>query len=162
MKKLILMRHAEAEVEMNNDFERALTLRGLRQAALAGQWLQDQGWRPSLMLSSAALRAEMTVLQVAEQLGYARSAIRYEEELYNASVRILMRFLQEIAPEEACVLLVAHNPGISYLAEVLTKAPLGGFAPGQMLLLDLDIAEWALLDESCAKVVATFGGVEEG
>ncbi len=160
MKKLILMRHAEAEVETSGDFGRVLTSRGLRQAALAGQWLQGQGWQPSLLLSSAALRAEMTILQVAEQLGYARSAIRYEEELYNASVRILMRFLQEVASEETCVLLVAHNPGISYLAEVLTKEPLGGFAPGQILVLEVDIAEWALLEEHCARSVAVFGAVE--
>ncbi|MGH6626231.1 MAG: SixA phosphatase family protein [Burkholderiaceae bacterium] len=61
---LILWRHAEAEegVEGGNDLERALTLRGEKQAVRMANWLDRQLPEGARVLVSPAHRCEQTVL----------------------------------------------------------------------------------------------------
>jgi len=61
MKRLILMRHGKAErSNVGGDFERALTERGLADAALMGRLLADEGLTPDRALVSAARRTQQT------------------------------------------------------------------------------------------------------
>ena len=49
IKRLIIMRHAEADWGMD-DFDRPLTKRGHRQAADAGSWLKQKGYIPEQLM----------------------------------------------------------------------------------------------------------------
>ena len=51
VKRLIIMRHAEADWGLN-DFDRPLTKRGHEQAAAAGAWLAARGYIPEQIMSS--------------------------------------------------------------------------------------------------------------
>lgn len=61
VKRLIIMRHAEADWGLN-DFDRPLTKRGHEQAAAAGAWLAARGYIPEQIMSSSALRTRQTRL----------------------------------------------------------------------------------------------------
>lgn len=50
VKRLIIMRHAEADWGLN-DFDRPLTKRGHEQAAAAGAWLAARGYIPEQIMS---------------------------------------------------------------------------------------------------------------
>ena len=68
VKRLIIMRHAEADWGLN-DFDRPLTKRGHEQAAAAGAWLAARGYIPEQIMSSSALRTRQTTTWVAAGLG---------------------------------------------------------------------------------------------
>ena len=62
MDRLILLRHgkAEADAPTGQDFDRALTGRGRRDAALVARELAEAGSAPDLVLVSPAVRAKET------------------------------------------------------------------------------------------------------
>ena len=120
MKQLWLLRHAEAEPASAGltDFERPLTAAGRAQAAAAAAQLRQLDVRPDLMLASPALRASETALIVAQRL-QCPAVVRYQPSLYQASAAQLLAALQGCEAGVSTLLLVAHNPGLSQLAQRL-------------------------------------------
>src|SRR5690606_22310052 len=89
MKRLILMRHGEAEYAAATDKTRRLTPAGSRRAAEAGQELAAAGWAPQLILSSDATRAQETTAAV---LGaFAAPKVIYEPQFYTQDHTIISR-----------------------------------------------------------------------
>jgi uncharacterized protein (DUF952 family)/phosphohistidine phosphatase SixA len=132
MQRLVLLRHAEAEISAaGGDFDRRLTARGLREALAAGQSLAAHGLSPSLVIVSTAVRAVETWEAMAGL--FPRMAVTFDPNLYHAGPEALME-AAELAGAEA-VMLVAHNPGIHQLAVALAAeggdadAALRGFPP---------------------------------
>ena len=62
MKTIILFRHGEAgwDIEYHRDQERKLTLKGIQEAKKMGQYLASQNHAPDIVISSIAIRAQMT------------------------------------------------------------------------------------------------------
>lgn len=109
--ELLLWRHAEAE-EGENDFDRALTPRGHRQARQMADWLAAHCPRPSRILVSPTLRTRQT----AEALGLPFDVVvdigpdARAEDLLGAA---------RWPDSGACVLLVGHQPVLGELASLL-------------------------------------------
>lgn len=118
----ILVRHAHAEWPNYHgpDFDRPLTGRGLADARAAGRAIHAAGHRPALLLASPACRTRQTAEIFAEELQLAASAVRYIDSLYNATAFTLETELRK-ASAAGLLMLVAHNPGVSNLARVLTN-----------------------------------------
>ena len=116
MHRLILMRHAKAEraAASGKDRDRALTERGLLDAALMGRVLAEKGLRPDLALVSSATRTRETWEAVQEAMGDVE--VRLEPTLYNAPVDVIRRFVEGAEDQAGCLLVLAHNPGIHMLA----------------------------------------------
>ncbi len=121
MRHLILLRHGEAEPRASSgrDLDRALTPRGRRDAAQAGEALAAAGVVPDRVLVSAARRTQETWTAAAPPLGARPGEVR--DALYDAPSDDLLRAAQ--ACDAETVALVAHNPGLGELA-----ARLGGDA----------------------------------
>lgn len=119
--RLILMRHAKAvrEHEAPSDKARPLTDRGRREATEAGDLMRAQGLTPTLILVSTAQRTRDTHAQ----LGFAPVAATFLDELYMAPAEKLFAAAIDAGVEDdACVLVIAHNPGLGDLTEVLIAA----------------------------------------
>lgn len=130
----ILVRHAHAEwpAYRGRDFDRPLTGRGLADALAAGEAMRAAGLRPRRLLSSAARRTEQTARVLLEQLQLPHEFLELRESLYNADAATLRAALREAAGDGGPVLLVAHNPGISELAQLLSEQPAGSpFRPAE-------------------------------
>ena len=75
------------------------------------------------------------------------------DELYEASVRSLLNVVNNLQPKYISVMLVAHNPAISYFAEYLTNSEVGSLVPGGVVLLHLEEMEWGEASEGNCKFV---------
>ena len=84
LQRLILLRHGKAEsvAESGGDFERGLTERGRRDAALIGRVLADAGITPDLALVSAARRARETWDEASPAFPHARCESSYDADRF--------------------------------------------------------------------------------
>lgn len=145
---LILMRHANQSTLAERDHERPLTEAGRDAAQRVGARLLAEGVVPDLALSSTALRCRQTWQGVREALGRPGEET-FDESLYNASPQTLLEGVAGVAESVECLLLIAHNPGISMLAlelagtdEAAQESLRGGFTPGSTARFSVE-REWA-------------------
>jgi phosphohistidine phosphatase len=118
--RLIVMRHAKAgELPGGPDFERALRQRGRTDAAAAGRWLRGHGYRPDLVLCSAARRTRQTWQYVSQALG-SEVPMEPERRLYHADAADVMDVLRETDQAVGTLMYVGHNPAAAELVAALT------------------------------------------
>lgn len=142
-KDLFLVRHAQAE-EADfgvKDFDRLLTPDGEIMASKIGKVLSDLVHNPDAILSSSSMRTKQTTALLTEQLQFNPVQIEVLDDLYEASTRILLRVINELGAGLNKVVIVGHNPSISYLAEYVTGAEIGNVAPAGFVHLNYD-GEW--------------------
>lgn len=151
-KTLYLMRHATASMDADSDFERPLTATGERDARHLGRWLNDHHPEPDQIVASPALRAKTTANALMEEL-HQQHTIHFEEELYEASVRTFLAVVNGLSDNNECVLVVAHNPAITYLADYLTTEGLDGMAPGAMVGLSFRVDSWQEISQQAGEIL---------
>ena len=142
---LYLLRHAQsAEKQVGqSDKDRELTPTGIKQCIRIANFFLQQKTFPQAILCSSAERTKTTGSLIADALKIDLEALFLHDELYEASTRTLFQFIVDLDNELENVLLVAHNPGISYLAEYLTKTEIGEVVPAGMVLIEFAVASWA-------------------
>lgn len=91
---------------------------------------KKRGIKPSLFLSSTALRAAETAKITAEILDYPKDEIRWEKELFLASPNQILKLLRMQKDSVDTILIFGHNPGlndlISHLGGTLDNLPTSG------------------------------------
>lgn len=120
MHTLVILRHAKAEYREDiADIERPLTRRGKSDAAAAGAWLANSGYRPDLVLCSPAKRTRQTwhevALAMAEAAQDSQTLVKYDRAIYDGGFAELMGIVRT-AGEASTVLLIGHNPAVSALS----------------------------------------------
>jgi phosphohistidine phosphatase len=148
MKRLILMRHAKSDWSggAGSDHERPLNARGRKGADALGQWLRDQGVLPDQVLCSSAERTGETCLR----LGLAPDTpSTFTRKLYLAPPEAILNALRSASG--ACVLMIAHNPGIAIAAaEIVGTRPahpkFDQYPTGATLVADFDMSNWQEAD----------------
>jgi phosphohistidine phosphatase len=121
MRRLTVMRHGEARWKDpgTEDFARALSRRGIAGAqAMAGR-LRELALVPDRLMTSPARRTEQTSDIVAQELALPARHVLREEGLYLASSAELLKIVQATGPRIAHLMIIAHNPGVSELAQAL-------------------------------------------
>ena len=109
MKRLILMRHAEAGWHINmDDHERPLSASGIRDAKKIGSWLKEKAYIPDEVISSTSVRTRETLSYL-----FLDCPQIFERSLYLADADQMKSTLQTLLSET--VILLAHNPGITEL-----------------------------------------------
>lgn len=151
-KKLYLLRHARALEKMadQKDIERELDSTGLQNATRMGINLVEQQVKFDIVITSPAVRAMNTASLIAEQLHYDTSRIHTNEAVYEASVRTLLQTINQFKDVWENVLLVGHNPSISYLAEYLSKYDIGNMTTCGLVTLNINSKKWAEVSEGTA------------
>jgi phosphohistidine phosphatase len=100
-----------------------------------------------MILSSAALRTQLTADGLAEKIGYV-DHIEYMDELYLTRPEMVMNVLSLQDDSYESIFLVGHNPTLTELANILqdenfTKMPTLG-----ILAIKLDIDSWEEINEN--------------
>ena len=149
MKTLLVLRHAKSSWSDStlDDHDRPLNERGERDAPRMGNLLRQQRLTPDLIISSDAVRAQMTAEAVGEAAGYG-GEIRLEPLLYGAApddIVVVLRAAPD--PNAKSVMVVGHNPGLEALVGQLTgeRQDLPTAALAQ---IDLPIDRWRDLNET--------------
>ncbi|HEX4052154.1 MAG TPA: histidine phosphatase family protein [Steroidobacteraceae bacterium] len=161
MKRLLLLRHGEAEPAgaAASDFERALTAHGRAQALQAARRLRRTRCVPDAILASPALRTRETATIVAARLECLQ-ALRYEPLAYPGSPELLLQLLSTLPDESEAALLVGHNPGLSALARrlaALASAGRSGAEPpelstGGLCRIELASGTWSAIESGVTDV----------
>lgn len=153
MKQLILVRHASAEPEQfpSKDFDRVLSPAGLEEVRKLGQFINGKGMLPGHISCSSASRTHQTASLLKEVFGKAEIPVTATPLLYNAGFQSLLYYLQSFSSEVQDLLLVAHNPGISQLATVLSSEHPYQFSTASGLCLKFEADSWKEIQNGSGK-----------
>jgi phosphohistidine phosphatase len=146
MKRLTLMRHAQADNPLPGqpDWDRPLTKRGQLDAKEMTRRLKVQQWRPELILSSPALRTRETATALLKCFG--NTQVEYVEELYLADPKPMLAIIQQLGLSTNHLLVVAHNPGIAELADLLcAERSIDTMPTGALVTAEYDLEAWQAL-----------------
>ena len=121
-KTLYILRHAKAEVgtAAQDDHERDLAPRGLKDASAMGKYLAAQRIHPGKVLCSTAARARQTLEQFQGAFKEKFKA-EYTPKLYMASAKDILKLIAATSGDVQSLLIVGHNPGFHELSLTLAK-----------------------------------------
>jgi len=156
MKTLTLVRHAKSSWKDSRltDRERPLNKRGERNAPMMGRRVVEAGIRPSLIISSPAVRAWTTARIFAKALAYPVEFLQREDGLYLAS---LDNLLDAVATQDAGfnnLMLFAHNPGLTDFANYLVPGLTSNLPTTGVVSVNLECDDWMLYDRPKTELVA--------
>jgi phosphohistidine phosphatase len=153
--KLYLMRHAQSADKQPGqaDKDRELTNEGMRQSLQIGAYLKSEKKNFDLFLCSTAIRAKSTAEFVLEALNVPADKIQFDEEIYNASIRTLYQQIMRIDELITSIMIIGHNPTVSYLAEYLTKKEIGDMSPGSLVIIHFNHTKWNEIQEGSGELV---------
>ncbi|MEA5259434.1 histidine phosphatase family protein [Arcicella aquatica] len=142
-KTLYLVRHAKASESVSPDLIRPLTSSGMIDAARMGRNLSTKINPIDLIITSNAERTQMTAKVLSEQLGIADEKIHVLSDLYESSPKHYLDAVNAIPENINAVILVGHNPSISYFAEYLTHADIGSMPTCAVVGMKIENLAWA-------------------
>lgn len=155
MKTLILMRHAKSAWDdpHQKDIDRPLSARGRKAAARMGEWLAAEGYRPDVVLCSAARRTRETLELVRPHLP-ERAVAEFARGLYLAGPRDMLNEIGKVPTTAESVMLLGHNPGIGSLAGLLAGSGdegaladmHGKFPTAAIAVVGFNVARWGDLE----------------
>ncbi len=111
------------------------------------------GIRPSLIISSPAVRAWSTANAFASELGYPLEFLQREDGLYLASLDDL---LDVVATQEAGfnhLMLFAHNPGLTDFANYLSPGLTNNLPTAGVASFNIETDDWMLYDRPQTELV---------
>ena len=145
MKYLTLLRHAKSSWEDPSlaDHDRPLNKRGKGDAPRMGTRMAQRQERPSLILTSTAVRARATARLVADALGYPREFLQSDRRLYHADPGQILAVVAEQDDAFAHIVVVGHNPGFTDLAnELVIDLRLDNLPTAGIVALEVAIDRW--------------------
>jgi len=110
-----------------------------------------QNIKPDLILTSLALRAQITADELAKKIEY-KGRIHYMEELYNSRPKTLMNVLTLQDDSYNNIFFIGHNPELTEFANFLVKDNFSKFPTLGVLSIELDIESWSDICEKCGKI----------
>ena len=140
MKTLTLVRHAKSSWKDTSlaDLDRPLSKRGERDAPEMGRRIVAAGIRPSLIVSSPAVRAWTTARIIADAIGYPREFLQRDKTLYLASVNGILDVIVAQDPGFNSLMLVGHNPGFTDFANYLVPGLTNNIPTAGVVCVQLD------------------------
>ena len=156
MKILTIVRHAKSDWKDTSltDRQRPLNRRGERNAPDMGKRIVEHGIRPSLIISSPAVRAWTTARIIAGEIGYPAEFLQREESLYLASLDELLDAVVAQDNGFNSLMVVAHNPGLTDFANFLVPGLTHNLPTSGVLSVEIDGDDWSLYRQPDARLIA--------
>lgn len=148
MKTLTIVRHAKSSWKDTSlqDRDRPLNKRGERDAPDMGKRIAAAGIRPSLMISSPAVRAWTTAKVIAREIDYPVDELQREDHLYLASVNTILDVLVAQDANAKSVMLFGHNPGLTDFANFLVPGLTNNLPTAGVVSVSFERDDWSLYD----------------
>ncbi|HHB51436.1 MAG TPA: histidine phosphatase family protein, partial [Saprospiraceae bacterium] len=141
-KKIFFGRHAKSSWEdfSLSDHDRPLNKRGVKDANLIGNYLKSNKLFPDIIISSSAKRAKSTATIYNEYFNC--KIFELEKELYLAPPYKFLEIASEIPDKFNSVLMLAHNPGITELANMYSDEFISNVPTSGIFLVEYDCDTW--------------------
>jgi phosphohistidine phosphatase len=156
MRRLTLMRHGDARWKDAglSDLERPLSRKGSTAVEAMARRLRELELVPDLMLVSPARRTQQTGEILARELALPARRVVREEALYLAGAAELLNVARASGPRVSHLLIVAHNPGLSELVQLLVPHnEAGGLGTAAVCSIAFEVDKWAKIDAAAVKEV---------
>jgi phosphohistidine phosphatase len=123
--RLWIIRHAKSDWSSpgQDDFDRPLNERGRRDGPRMAAWLAEQKDPAHWIWCSDAVRARSTADFVLDGFKAAKPELVVDHRLYLAGADRLLDVLRETPDSIESVAVVAHNPGLTDLVNLLAGEP---------------------------------------
>lgn len=155
MRTLYICRHAKSSWADpgQDDFERPLNERGLRDAPLMAERFHARGEGADLIVTSPAVRALTTARAFARELGMEDGRFVLEPKLYLAPVDIIQAIVSALPGHVRRVMLFGHNPGSTEAIGHFTGEHAGNLPTCGMARIDFMVNSWDLVGRSLGTLV---------
>ena len=146
MKTLTIVRHAKSSWKDAGlaDRDRPLNGRGEQDAPMMGAMLAQSEVRPSLLVSSPAVRAWTTARLIAAEIGYPREFLQREDQLYLAGSDDILQVLARQDPGFNSIMIFGHNPGFTEFANLLVPGLTPNLPTCGVVAVEVDSEDWRL------------------
>jgi phosphohistidine phosphatase len=154
-KSLIIIRHALSLNEQPGmkDVDRTLSVAGIQDASKLGKYMKIKKLFPDQIYCSHAMRALGTARIIIEQTGILNEKILINEELYQASVRILLKMINQCDEKINSLILIGHHPSVSYLCEYLSGKVIRSLPPAGMCLMHFENILWRNMEKGSGVLI---------
>ena len=125
---------------------RKLNKRGLHDLETIGSYMALRKIKPDLILSSCALRTQLTADALAEKTGY-RDHIYYMSELYLTRPEMVLNILSTQEDQHESIFYIGHNPVLTELVNMFINDDFTKFPTLGIFALKLDIDSWKEITE---------------
>ncbi len=155
MKTLTLVRHAKSSWKdaTLRDIQRPLNKRGRRDAPEMGRRIKEHGIRPSLIVSSPAVRAWTTAKIIATEIAYPLEFLQRESGLYLASVDEILDVIAGQDEGFNSLMVVGHNPGMTDIVNFLHPQLTSNLPTAGVVSLEFDQEDWQLYERPKLKLL---------
>lgn len=142
-KTLYLVRHAQASDSVSPDLYRPLTPNGMIDATRMSRHLSARMQGIQQVITSHSERTQMTARIFIEQLGLPKEVMKTDELLYESATKNYLSAVNNIEEKYDSVMLVGHNPSISYFAEYLCHEEFGSMPTCAVIGMSFENLSWA-------------------
>ncbi len=154
MKRLILARHAKSSWDSpsQEDFDRPLNARGLRDVPLAAERLaQFVGDEKIIMECSPAERAKTTALALAVQLPAVE--MTWNDSIYLCAPETWLKLIRQWDDAFQTGMTVGHNPGATSMVNQLSQSRIDNMPTCSIAALEFEVTSWQEVDWGLGKLV---------
>ena len=157
MKQLYLLRHGHSTDKGvgYTDKQRELSSIGMLQCHSVGRFLASRSFPIELILTSDAQRALATTSLITSHLNISNESILHEPNLYQTSIPAMLELLH-LHDSFQHIIIVGHNPTLSYFAEHFTSENIGEIPPGTLLILRGSFSSWRNMSKGNMQLVEKF------
>jgi phosphohistidine phosphatase len=118
-----------------------------------GTRIVNHGIRPSLIISSPAVRAWRTAKIIAKEIGYPAEFLQREESLYLASLDELLDAVVAQDNGFHSLMVVGHNPGMTDFANFLVPGLTNNLPTAGVVSVQLEGDDWGLDRQPRAELI---------
>ncbi len=108
--------------------------------------LKKKGIEPDLILSSTATRALDFARIITDKLNYKKKNLISTRDLYLAGESEMLKIIQGIDDVRETVFLIAHNPGVTNLANSLCDYKLDNIPTSGIFCIEFEVDSWKNVD----------------
>ena len=155
--RLILTRHAKSSWDdpLMTDHDRPLNKRGRASASALGRFLAAKVYIPDEVVISSSERTRETWELMSREAGFTAEP-DFASSLYLAEPDVMLNILKGCSGKT--VMLVAHNPGVSYMAQAIVDTPPAmhisdRYPTGATSVVDFDVESWDEITWRSGKLV---------
>jgi len=135
-----------------SDHDRPLNKRGERDGEAMRAWLSNQAHGAEWVWSSSAVRAKLTASYVTA--GFNATLVE-DAGLYLASAERALACLKTTPADIRSIAVVAHNPGLTHLANLLGQTPVtDNLVTWGTAVFSTDARDWTDLRFGCAELIS--------
>jgi phosphohistidine phosphatase len=144
MKKLFIVRHGKSAWDLDvRDHDRVLKQRGIDDAHMIGNAIQELKIVPDKILSSTAARALQTATIVSEYMDYDLHRFELRRNLYTFNSNDLLTQVHQFDDSWTTVMFFSHNHGLTDLANKLGSTYFDNVPTTGLVQLEFAVDSWS-------------------